>query len=179
MHIGEIIRKIRKERKMTLVELSEKSSVALATLSRIENSKMTGTLDSHMRMCDALGISLPELYKQLPSQKKTAEVKLKESSKGTSVHDKRSSSEMLASNVQGKKMLPLMIRISKGGRTGTEELKLGAEKFIYVLDGKIEINIGEEKYALSKDDTIYFTASAPHYFKNSGASEARLIAVSC
>ena len=45
MLIGEIIHRLRKEKKMTLVELAEKSGVALATLSRIENGRMTGTLN--------------------------------------------------------------------------------------------------------------------------------------
>ena len=43
--IGKIIHKLRKDRKMTLVELAQKSGVALATLSRMENGRMTGTLE--------------------------------------------------------------------------------------------------------------------------------------
>lgn len=49
MHIGRIIRRLRKERKITLLELSQKSGVAIATLSRIETGKMTGRLKSHLR----------------------------------------------------------------------------------------------------------------------------------
>ena len=37
----------------------------MATLSRIENGKMTGTLDSHTNIAAALEISLPVLYKDL------------------------------------------------------------------------------------------------------------------
>jgi phosphoribosylamine-glycine ligase len=55
---GEIIHGLRKEKKITLLELSEKSGVALATLSRIENGKMTGTLKSHMNICKTLEIDI-------------------------------------------------------------------------------------------------------------------------
>ena len=79
MHVGEIIKKLRKEKRMTLAELSEKSSVALATLSRIENGKMTGTLDSHMRIANILEVSLPDLYKNLAYSKKQVEVKTRKS----------------------------------------------------------------------------------------------------
>ena len=178
MHVGQIINKFRKERRMTLIGLSQKSGVALATLSRMENGKMTGTLKSHIKICEALDIALTDLYKELPSSKKTLEVKMKGAERKVSVHDKKSSSILLASNVQNKKMLPLLIVISKSGRTATEETSHGVEKFIYVLDGKIEAVIGEEKYGLGSGDTIYFDSSVPHYFKNSGASEARLVSIS-
>ncbi len=179
MHVGEIINKFRKERRMTLQELAQRSGVALATLSRIENGKMVGTLKSHIKICEALGLSLPDLYKELPSSKKTLEVKTKADEQKVSVHDKKSSSIMLAANVQKKKILPLLVVLSKGGRTNTEEDSRGVEKFIYVLCGKIEADINDEKFGLGSGDTIYFDSSVPHYFKNSGTGEARLVAVSC
>ncbi|MDD5136095.1 MAG: XRE family transcriptional regulator [Candidatus Omnitrophica bacterium] len=168
---------MRGEKQMTLLELSERSGVALATLSRIENGKMVGTLKSHIKICEALGIVLTDLYKELPSSKKLLEVRPRETAHKVSVHDKKSSSVMLASNIQNKTMLPLLITLAKGGRTGTEEGNHGVEKFIYVLDGKIEAEIGEESYNLAAGDTIYFDSSAPHHFKNTGNGEARLISV--
>ena len=177
MHVGEIIHRLRKEKKMTLLELSRKSGVALATLSRIENGRMTGTLESHMRICEALETALPDFYKNLSPAKKTIEVQTKKTRTDVFVHDKRSSSEMLASKAMNKKMMPILIKINKGGSTHKEETKTGVEKFIYVLDGKIEANIGEEKYNLTKGDTLYFESSIPHYFKNTGTGESRLISV--
>lgn len=179
MHVGTIINKLRKEKRMTLLELSEKSGVALATLSRIENGKMTGTLKSHIKICDSLGVSLPDLYAGLPSSKRTLEVKSRPAEEKISVHDRKSSSIMLVSNAQSKKMMPLLVTLHKGGHTNTEKDAHGVEKFIYVLDGKVEAAIGEEKFGLGSGDTIYFDSSVPHYFKNSGASEARLVSISC
>ena len=179
MRIGTVINKYRKEKRMTLLELSEKSGVALATLSRIENGKMTGTLKSHIRICEALDISLTDLYRELPSSKKTLEVKSNAAEPKVSVYDKKSSSVMLASNAKSKKMMPVMVSLPKGGHTNTEKDTHGIEKFIYVLDGKIEATISEEKFGLGSGDTIYFDSSVPHHFKNSGTSEARLISVSC
>lgn len=164
---------------MTLQELSEKSGVALATLSRIENGRMTGTLDSHINICESLEITLPELYRDLPSSKKKLDVKTRGTESKVSIHDKKSSSEILASNIQNKKMLPILMKIAKGGHTNMEETKPGVEKFIYVLDGKSEAIIGENKYALAQGDTIYFDSSVPHHFKNIGTGETRLVVVSC
>jgi quercetin dioxygenase-like cupin family protein len=177
MHIGEIIHSLRSERKMTLLELSRRSGVALATLSRIENGKMTGTLKSHINIASALEISLPELCKNLAASKKQVEVKSKKERADVFVHDKNLTFEMLASKTTNKKMMPVMLKIAKGSSTRKEETKSNIEKFIYVIDGRVEANISDEKYNLSKGDTLYFESSVPHFFKNTGLGESRLLVV--
>ena len=179
MNLGNTINRLRKERKLTLVELSEKSRVALATLSRMENGKMTGTLESHMKICDALGLALPDLYRDICSSKKAVDIQRQRPRAAVSIHDKRSSEEALASKVSGKKMMPVLIRLSRGGRTQKDQTKNGIEKFIYVLDGKIEAGIGEERYNLGKNDSLYFESNIPHYFKNTGNQDARIISIAC
>jgi transcriptional regulator with XRE-family HTH domain len=62
IRIGDKIKSIRKEKKLSLTQLAELSGVQLATLSRIEHNKMCGTLESHARIAIALKISLSELY---------------------------------------------------------------------------------------------------------------------
>ncbi|MCX5680588.1 MAG: XRE family transcriptional regulator [Candidatus Omnitrophica bacterium] len=174
MHVGAIIHKLRKSKKMTLLELSNDSDVALATLSRMENGKMTGTLESHMKICKALETNLPDLYKDLSASKKIVELRPRVTRADVFVHDNKAAFEMLASNFMNKKMMPVLIKIGKSGRTHSEETKIGVERFIYILDGKVEANIGVNKYDLVKGDTLYFESSLPHH---SGLGEARLISV--
>lgn len=65
MKLGDKIRKLRKQKKLTLGELSEASRVALATISRIESNVMTGTVESHYRIAMALELTLSELYQDV------------------------------------------------------------------------------------------------------------------
>lgn len=177
MNLGKTLNSLRKEREMTLVDLAHKSGVALATLSRMENGKMTGTLESHMKICDALGVALPELYKNLYTSKKTFEIKKDKPHADIFIHNKKFFEEVLASKISEKKMMPVFIRILKGGQTVKEQTKPGAEKFVYVLDGKIEAVVGEGKYILGKHDSLYFESNTPHYYINAGAGESSLISV--
>jgi len=177
--IGKIIHKLRKENKMTLLELANKSGVALATLSRMENGKMTGTLESHMKICEALGATLPDLYKNLYASKRAVDIQTQKSRTEVFIHDKKSSEEILASKILNKKMMPVLIKIARGGKTQAEETKGGIEKFIYILDGKIEVSIGEEKYNMNKNDSLYFESNVPHHLRNTGSSDARIISVVC
>ena len=68
MDLGAKIRKIRKEKKMTLVELSSLTGVAQASLSRIETGIMRGTVASHQKIAEALGTTIAELYGEIDSK---------------------------------------------------------------------------------------------------------------
>ncbi len=175
MRIGKKLKAIRKERKMTLKELEEKSGVQIATLSRMEHDIMTGTLHSHINICKALGVSLSDFYRDVEDEHKTVSLIKKRQKHPSFVYPKKSMIEMLTTQVTDKKMMPLLIKIRKGGQTHNEENKPGTEKFIYVLDGKILAKIGKEGYNLSKGDSIYFDASLPHTFHNLGKSESRTL----
>lgn len=73
--------------------------------------------------------------------------------------------------------MPVLLKIEPGGQTNSEQNIAGSEKFIFVLDGKIEAKIGEEKVSLTKSSTLYFDASLPHLFINDGKSTAKILCV--
>lgn len=62
IRVGKKIEEIRKAKGLTLVRLSDLSGIQVATLSRIENNKMTGTLETHVKLIKVLGVTLAELY---------------------------------------------------------------------------------------------------------------------
>ena len=72
-------------------------------------------------------------------------------------------------------MMPILLKIEAGGKTNREKNQGGTEKFVFVLEGKIEVNIGKEHYPLSKSNTLYFDASAEHCFINKGKSTAKVL----
>ena len=175
MKIGKRLREIRKEKDMTLEELSEKSGVALATLSRMENDKMTGTLNSHTRICKALGTSIAALYRELEDRSKTVEAVPKRKRTEHFMRSSKARYELLVTKTLDKKIMPLIIRIASQGKTLREQNKPGVEKFIYMLEGAFEAVIGNESYTLKRGDSLYFDASLPHTFKNKSKTEAKAI----
>ncbi len=177
MRLGKNLKHLRKVRKMTLNALSEKSGVQIATLSRMENDSMTGTLDSHANICKALGISLADFYREIESAHKIVSVHGRGEESRSLIRPRKAAVEMLTTSLADKKMMPLLVKIRRGGASSREKNKVGTEKFIYVLEGKIRAKIGNDEYGLSKSDSIYFDASLPHVFYNNGKGETRLIAV--
>lgn len=179
MNIGEKIKQLRTQQKMTLKELANKSKVALATLSRMENNKMTGTLECHNSIARALGITLTELYSEIITEEKKVEIHSHNAPADTFVHTQKSSFKILTNKALSKKMMPVLLTIQPGGQTNQEETNKGVEKFLYVTGGALEAYIGNETFTLHKNDTLYFDASLAHYFKNTSKVTANAICVIC
>ncbi len=177
MNIGEKIKQLRKAKKMTLSELSQASGVALATISRIENAVMTGTLESHIAIAKALGIALPQFYSEVEQESKTIDASSEKSRSDIFIHSDKSSYEMLTTSVLSKKMMPVLLKIEPNGKTAIEQAKTGTEKFIFVVSGKIEVIISDKKHILDENDTLYFDASLSHSYRNIGKVQARMICV--
>lgn len=178
MYIGKKLEALRKAKKMSLTEISRQSGVQLATLSRIENMKMVGTLESHIQIAKALGIDVTELYRDI--DKENAEVDYSSPANRTDVfsHSEHSSYEILTKNVLQKKMMPVLVRIEAQGRTNKEQGPAGCEKFLLVLEGAIEADIDGKTFKLTKNSSLYFDAHLPHILINTGKSTARVLAVS-
>lgn len=180
MNLGKRLKKLRNEKKMTLEELSRKASVAKATLSRIENGQTPGTLKTHLKICQALGINIKELY----IGTKILEGEVSAFEDGTQdeaelfTYDEKTSSIILTSGIEKKQMLPQILVLKPEGQTHLEENPRGTEKFVFGLEGELEVKVADRTYALKKGGALYFKSSLPHFIKNIGLQEAKCLCVS-
>ena len=161
---------------MTLAELARGSNIDTATISRIETGKMTGTLESHLRLTRALGMTLAEFYAGLEEARQVAEVRTSSAKTDVYVHEAgHSSLALLTKDPLQKKMLPVLLTIEGGGRTQNEEGSAGTEQFLFVLAGPIEARIGKETYTLKSGQSLYFDAATLHWFRNASAKTVRAL----
>ena len=178
MDLGTRIRALRKEHGLSLEELSERSGVALATLSRLENSKGSGTFRTHQKIAEALGLAITELYKDFDRPEEEAVLLQSESDEvETFTYDAKASAVLLASQIASKRMLPQLLVLQPGGKTAQEQYRKGTERWIFGLEGEVEVMVGKKGYRVTPGGTLYFKASLPHRFSNTRKSAARCIMV--
>ncbi len=175
--IGKTIREFRLRKDWTLADLSKRSGVALSTLSRIESGKMTGTLESHVQIAHSLGVRLPELYADLDSPGPTVEHRPAAQQSDQYKQGKGASFAILTSNALHKKMLPTAVTLQAGKSTSQEQAPVGTERFLYLIKGKLEVAVGNERVAMKTGDSLYLQASIPHHLKNTGSSPAVALSV--
>src|SRR6266568_1741316 len=63
MDFGEWIRSLRKERRLDLQSLAERSGVEASTISRLENARTQITLLTAIRLCEGLGMTVEDVLK--------------------------------------------------------------------------------------------------------------------
>lgn len=178
MDLGKRIRTLRKERRLSLEKLSAKSGVALATLSRLENGKGAGTFRTHQRIAEALDIPLTEVYKGLQETEQEAVLLGPESEEAeTFTYDEKASALLLTQQVSTKQMLPQLIILRPGGETAVEQYRRGTERWLFGLEGTVQVTVGGKSYRILPGGTLYFKASLPHRLANSDSSAAKIISV--
>lgn len=175
--LGQRIKTLRKARKLTLIEVAKKTGIDQATLSRIENGVMIGTLNSHMKIAEALGLSLPDLYGDVLDKISEAKDKVVQKKLETFSHSSGAVAELLTSNILQKKMMPMVLKIKLKGRTETEEYTAVAERFVYILKGSAKLTLGKDEKVLKTGECLYFNASLPHHFTNASKSECWCLSV--
>lgn len=174
--LGERIRSIRKTKGVTLVELASKTGVAQATLSRIETGTMTGTVESHEKIAEALGVGLSELYTGIDNRYSQIHHLSKDKERKVTQQTKNVKLELLTQESSKKKITPLLITLQPNAETQKESNERGVEKFLYVLDGEIAVKVDQEEYVLKSEETLYFDASLPHQITNRASKIARILA---
>lgn len=173
-NLGNRIRSLRKEKSLTLIDIAEKTGIAQATLSRIETGVMIGTLESHEKIAEILGIGLAELYTGIDGRYEQISHVKAQDQKAT-FHSKSADIKLLTQESSKKKITPLLITLEGQSHLQKESAERGVEKFLFVLDGEIRAKIDEQEFQLKTGETLYFDASLPHQFTNDKQKSARFL----
>ena len=67
-HIGQIVRKLRRQQNLTIAEIARKAQISTGMLSRIENSQTSASLDTLASLSEALGTTLASLFTGFSSE---------------------------------------------------------------------------------------------------------------
>lgn len=134
--------------------------VGASTINKIEKGVLIGTLDIHIKICQALGISLSTLYKGVYEEKIKPLVPAPPFAELPLTYDQKITRQLLVKNILiNKKMLPEIITIAPGSHI-EENLSPDSQRFIFVLDGKIEVISNKNTYTLNKNQSIYINDAA-------------------
>jgi mannose-6-phosphate isomerase-like protein (cupin superfamily) len=74
-----------------------------------------------------------------------------------------------------RQMTFLIESYAVGADTGTEMLQNDAEEGGYILEGEIELTVGDEVNQLVKGDSYYFDNNKPHRFRNTSDKGCRIV----
>lgn len=82
--------------------------------------------------------------------------------------------ELLSPRLSGQLTL-IMTRLQPGGSGGETHRERRGEEAGYVESGQLELTLGEQTFLLNPGDSFSLTGDEPHWIRNPGDSETRII----
>lgn len=165
--LGDKIRKIRSDKNMSLRELADKTGLTPSFLSQVERDLAEPSITSLRKIAEAMGV--PIFYFLLEGNEPSPVVR-KHERKVLRMPKSHLSYELLSPDLD-KTMEVWMARLEPGAVSCDTPLSHPGEECIVVLQGAMEIQIGDETYFLGEGDSIYYFAAIPHKLTSVGEKE--------
>lgn len=182
-HPGAMLKAIRAERGWTLAQVSERTGLPIATLSKIENDKISLSYEKLVRISNGLGIDIGRLFGAQPGSAPevvpTGRRSITRSGDGSAIETKSYSHLYPAADLLNKQIVPIIAELKARSRTEFGPLvRHGGEEYAMVLDGVVEFHT--DLYApvlLDKGDSIYFDSSMAHGYIAASDELCRVLSV--
>jgi len=169
--IGKKLMGLRKKKKLTLKHLGNETGLATKYISSVEKGEITPPVSVLLQLSRALEIDSSILLR---------EEKERDRKKKSDDYQKRTEAytyETLTPEARHKHLKAFKVFIDpKSAHKGVSYQHLG-EEFQYVLKGKIEVMVGENKNVLGPGDCLHFNSSISHKLRNISLEKAELLVV--
>jgi len=176
--VGERLNVLRKEKGLSLEELSKLTGFDVAFLEDIELNRVQPQLGTSIKLSKALDSAFGRIVSGQGNRlysvtRKDEKVTI---SRSTS---KKGQKEVytymsLAPDVKGRHMEALIVELQENP---DEEMSVHAgEEFIHVLEGVVSLKIGADAFDLEPGDSVYYLSTTPHLIA-AKKGEATILAV--
>ena len=153
--VGAQLRAARLAARKSMAEVAEEAGLTKGFLSKLERDLANVSVASLIRLCDALGVSVGSLFQPSKGEVVRAGERPSISFGGKGM------SEYLLTPAHERRMQAILSDIAPGGGSGDEQYALPADvELVFIMAGRLEITIDEERVILEEGDAFTFPASA-------------------
>jgi transcriptional regulator with XRE-family HTH domain len=181
IEVGEKIKTIRTEKGLSLKDLADRTGFSTALLSQVENHLVSPSLGMMIKIARALNVPLGDFFGTGAGQPYS--IVRKDERKTVSRFASKEgvkygySYESLGYDKRNRCMEPFLVTLEpatvKPQTLSTHE----GEEFIYVLEGDMEVILGDHTDLLRPGDSIYYDSTIPHRVQCHTDHETKILAV--
>ena len=163
--LGPRLRGARQERGWTLDELAGRAGISVSTLSRLESGKRQASLELLLPLTRQLGIRVDDL---LDAPERDPRVRRRPITRcGMTIAPlTREESEVHAFKIAYHPDAP----------EGEPQVHEGSE-WLYVLSGKLQLDLGEQRLVLGRGEAAEFDTKIPHRVRAVGSRPAEVVSI--
>ena len=177
--IGERLRGLRKSMGLSIRRLSEGTGFSPSLFSRIEKGKVIPSIPTLQAISDYLRIDVKYFFDGeaekgfvISRAGKRRIIKSKKGSIKKAVYE----AELLAEGMENNFMEPAIVTLL-GKDPEVEVTAHAGQEFSYVLEGRMELTLGSDKFTLKKGDAAYYNANIPHEATSLSKKPAKVLIV--
>jgi DNA-binding transcriptional MerR regulator/uncharacterized cupin superfamily protein len=166
--VGPRFRRLRLRRAESLATVANAVGVSVGFLSNLERSQSGASIGIMRKLAQYYDLNILDLFSPIDGTGplvRPQDRKVLEGGPGVRM-------ELLAA---GKiTMEPHLFRVAPGGGSG-ESYAHDGEEFLYLVRGRLEIELAGQKYELRTGDSFYFSSKTQHRWSNPGARETLVL----
>ena len=181
LQLGEKIRKLRRERRLTLQKVAELTSLSKPLLSQIENDQVTPPIATLLKIAKGLKVGIHYFFEEEGDRQKFV---LTRGGGGKSSQRRPGNDEVkgylyrsLAPGIRHKPIEPFLMEFELTAWDDSFFYKHEGVEFIYLLEGELEFRYGQEIMILAPGDCIYYDSAEPHGCVSRGGDRAKAVVV--
>lgn len=179
IQISNRIKDRRREKNITVQELSVRANVSKGLISQIENSRTIPSLIVLIDIIKALEVDLNVFFKDIRDKdgqppviiKRKAEYEHFEKEHAEGFHYHR----IFTQSIHQSTVDIVILELAPNAQRPLVETE--AFEYKYMLEGKVEYQFNEETYVLEEGDSMLFDGRIAHTPKNLGKKTARMLVV--
>ena len=176
---GRRLLELRRARGWTLAELSERSGLAVSTISKAERGLMSLTYDRMLQLARGIGVDMAEFFAADGAAFDPDSFAL--APKGTFERQETRNYvyEMLFPEIRNKAMVPMLGTLKAHDLMDFDDfVRHPGQEFLMVLEGAVTVFAeGKTPVTLRQGDSLYFDSSRGHLYASAGAQDARILVV--
>jgi quercetin dioxygenase-like cupin family protein len=168
--VGKKIKKARTDKKITFDTLANETGFSIDFLKKVEAGKITPPVGSLLQISRALEIDSGDLLKD---EEDRMQDRIKAYTKRTASY----AYTTLTPGAENKHLKAFRVKIDAMKDHEGVSYNHEGEEFVYVLDGTIEVVVGEHVNTVAAGESLHFNSGIQHLLRNVGDTDAELIVV--
>ena len=171
-NLGQQLKTLRQRRGLSQRKLAQLAGVSNATVSLIEHGRTDPSTGLLKKILDTLGVSFAEFF---ASETRTAEKYFYTRDELSEIGSGPISYLQVGSDLSEGQLQILYERYQPGADTGQSMLSHEAEEGGIVLQGRLEVTVGDRVQVLTAGGAYRFNSRLPHRFRNVGNEDCLLV----
>lgn len=175
--IGFQLKRERRLKGLRLKDVAEATGLSKSLISKIENNKVSPSLSTLHRVAKALGTSISALFAMDETLDQVVQEPHERPVAGkvqSMVEWDGIEAEIMVPYADGRLLEGFVFIMEPGGHSGGV-LQHEGEECGYVLEGQLELTVGDKTYLLYPGDSFFFHSDKTHAYRNPGKVTARVI----